>query len=43
MEYTADHRRWAKNRQRLYGRTQLYYLDLIAHQAGCCAFSGVPL
>jgi len=43
MEYTADHRRWAKNRQRMYGRTQAYYLDLIASQAGCCAFSGVSL
>lgn len=43
MEFTADHRRWAKNRQRLYGHTQAYYLDLIESQAGCCAFSNAPL
>src|SRR5205823_1505688 len=32
-----------KNRQRMYGRTQSYYLDLIARQGGRCAFSRVLL
>ena len=40
---TADHLRWAKNRQRLYGQTRDYYLTLIERQEGRCAFSGVLL
>lgn len=43
MELDPHHRRWAKNHQRRYGRTQAYYLDLIIRQAGLCAFSGVAL
>jgi hypothetical protein len=43
MEFTADQRRWAKNRQRMYGRTQVNYLDMIKRQSGRCAFSDVPL
>lgn len=43
MDFMPDHRRWARNRQRLYGRSQRYYLELIASQAGCCALSGVQL
>ena len=40
---TAHHCRWAANSRQRYGRTQHYYLDLIAAQKGLCAFSGVPL
>ncbi len=43
MDFTDDHKRWAKNRRRLYGRTQQYYLDIIARQNGCCALSRVSL
>ncbi len=43
MDFTPDHLRWAKNRQRFYGRSRDYYLDMITAQNGCCAFSGVAL
>ena len=41
--FTDDHLRWAKSAQRKYGHTAQYWLDLIAKQDGCCAFSGAAL
>lgn len=43
FQFTGEHRRWARNRQRTYGGSIADYLALIATQNGRCAFSDVPL
>jgi len=43
FQFTADHHRWAKARQRIYGGSIAEYKALIAAQRGKCAFSEVPL
>ena|SRR5579862_3127768 len=43
FEFTADHRRWARARQRQYGGRTAEYLALIAAQRALCAFSKVPV
>ena len=45
FQLTSDHHRWAgtTQRRRKYRRPKSYWLELIAHQRGRCAFSGAPL
>lgn len=43
FQTTAEHRRWARARQRAHGGSSADYLALIAAQNGKCAFSRVPL
>lgn len=43
FETTDDHKRWAANCKKRYGRTTDHYLQLVRVQEGRCAFSGVPL
>lgn len=43
FEISTDHRRWARRAKQKYGRTVAYWLDLLAKQQGCCAFSGVRM
>jgi len=43
FQFTVEHRRWARARQRAHGGSIADYLTLIAAQDGMCAFSGVPL
>lgn len=43
FQFTGEHGRWARARQRTYGGSTADYLALIAAQHGKCAFSSVPL